>query len=487
VLAFLDGHLVTIVIDGKRTVSFRCTKKGAPQGSALSVILFLLCINRLLRRLAALCAIAVGASWLKGFVDDVNFSTASRSILENVRNLEMAGAVAKEWEGEDEAVFEEDKTDLIHMATGRADYSHASVRFGGNIISPSESVKWVGLWLDKGLSGRKHITSRAASAARVLNASIAVMHASWGLRPMLVRDLVRTTVLPCADYGVSSFLPLPPSSLKPLERLNKSVARCITGSFRTASQAALEKEAAILPASLRLERDALNTIAYYLTLPLSHCIRPLLHDAIASAPRNPKLASILHLVERLPGIRWPSSVPARGQHIRPRGTTRVVDPGELPDAVFDSTLGMEPIVPLYAAPWLDPLPVTTAILPQESALQALDAVLGDTRRHRSTWFTDGSLLEGRAGGAAVRVEGGREVQRIVVPLGNGQACEGEMEGLVQAMSKALHDGEDHILCVADSQAALRGILSRRVRDSSVPSNMTPSSATRCSHARTSPS
>jgi UDP-N-acetylmuramyl pentapeptide synthase len=29
----------------------------------------------------------VGASWLKGFVDDVNFSTASRSVLENVRRL----------------------------------------------------------------------------------------------------------------------------------------------------------------------------------------------------------------------------------------------------------------------------------------------------------------------------------------------------------------------------------------------------------------
>jgi ribonuclease HI len=124
---------------------------------------------------------------------------------------------------------------------------------------------------------------------------------------------------------------------------------------------------------------------------------------------------------------------------------------------------MEPIAPSYAAPWLDPLPVTTVILPQENALQALDAVLADTRRRRSTWFTDGSLLEGRAGGAAVRVEGGREVERIMVPLGNGQVCEGEMEGLVQAMSKALGDGEDYILCVADSQAALRGILSTTPR------------------------
>ncbi|KAJ7206092.1 hypothetical protein GGX14DRAFT_331175, partial [Mycena pura] len=140
------------------------------------------------------------------------------------------------------------KTDLIHFQADRKDLSGVSVRFDGQVIAPSGSMKWIGVWLDGRLSGAKHIQSRATSAMRTLNASIAVMHSSWGLRPLLIRDLVRSTVLPCADYGVPSFLPLPPSAYKPLDRVNKSVTRCITGSFRTASLAALEKEAAILPA-----------------------------------------------------------------------------------------------------------------------------------------------------------------------------------------------------------------------------------------------
>jgi ribonuclease HI len=289
------------------------------------------------------------------------------------------------------------------------------------------------------------------------------MHASWGLRPILVRDLVRTTVLPCADYGVTSFLPIPMSALKPLEKINRSVSRCITGSFRTASLAALEKEAALLPVHLRLERDALNTVAYYLTLPRSHPIHPLLRNAIATTPKNPKLASILHYVERVPGIRWPPNVPACGQRLRARGVPRMVSTDGSPAELFDPTLGMEPIVHTYAAPWRDPLPVFTVILPKENALQALAMALSDERRRWATWFTDGSLLDGRAGGAAVRVENGQEMERIVVPLGNGQVCEGEMEGLVQATSKALQDNRDCILCVADSQAALRGILSAAPR------------------------
>ncbi|KAJ7924809.1 hypothetical protein B0H13DRAFT_2315143 [Mycena leptocephala] len=199
------------------------------------------------------------------------------------------------------------------------------------------------------------------------------------------------------NYGVASFLPLAPSAFKPLDTLNKSVSRCITGSFRTAALAALE-EATLLPAQLRIERDALNTVAYYLTLPPTHILCPLLRDAIAAPPKNPKCCSILHLVERVPRIRWPPTVPACSQRIRTCRTPRLVGVLDDPLVDFDSSLGMEPILPVYAAPLREPLPVTTSILPRVDALRALSLALGDERRRTATWFTDDSLLDGRAGG-----------------------------------------------------------------------------------------
>ncbi|KAJ7605221.1 hypothetical protein B0H17DRAFT_1222003 [Mycena rosella] len=233
-------------------------------------------------------------------------------------------------------------------------------------------------------------------------------------------------------------------AFKSLDRVNKSVVRCITGAFRTAALAAPEKEAAMLPAQLRIERDALNTVAYYLTLPPSHPICPLMRDAIACAPKVPKNASILNFVERVPGTKWPATAPARGQRLRTRGVLRIVGAEESPAVDFDASLGMEPILPVYVAPWATPLPVTTVILPKEDALCALEVALGDERRRCSTWFTDGSLLGGRAGGAAVRVEDGVEREKICTPLGNGQ------------MGSTAYS-------VADSQAALRGILSTKPR------------------------
>jgi hypothetical protein len=485
VASFLHHHLVTVVIDGVRTVTFRCLHEGAPQGSALSVIVFLITINRLLRRLKS---IGVFISWHYGFVDDTNFSTASKSPLQNVNVLNEAAVIAVQWAVDDEATFESSKTELIHHSPGRTDLSSYHVIFDGVPIHPSEKVKWIGVWIDAKLNGEAHIKSRAASAARALNAALTLTHAVWGLKPVMTRDLARAVILPRADYGVSSFFPLSAAALKPLERINKSIAKCITGGYRTASLAALEKEAAILPAPLRLESSLLHRIAGYLCLPPSHGIVPLIQDAITHAPRKAHRASALHFVERLPDVRWPTDVPPQGARIRKQRNARspidvttvtradldssgargkrggavnelharglspplggrhilVTVPPVTSDAAAQSqpltstpvppdlTLGLERILPVYAPLWIDPLPVTTIIPAKERAVEALNQLLSDSAYAGATWFTNGSLLAGAAGGAAVLVVDGVVRERLLLPLGKGQVAEGEIEGLLRA-------------------------------------------------------
>ncbi|KAJ7731688.1 hypothetical protein DFH07DRAFT_968681 [Mycena maculata] len=278
----------------------------------------------------------------------------------------------------------------------------------------------------------------------------------------------RAVVFPRADYGVNSFFPLPAAVLKPLECVNKSIAHCITGGYRTAALAALEKEAAILPAPLRLESALLHRLASYLSIPPSHGIVPLLHDAILRVPKNPCRASALHYVERLPAVRWPPNVPPRGARVRerkPRPPMDVTtDPraghagsgargkrGGAVDELYtqslpppqggrqvtstalsvtshasasqtspDLSLGMEHILPVYAVLWATPLPVSTVIPSKDQAISVLEQYLEDPDYMGGTWFTDGSLLAGRAGGAAVLFTGGVVVERLLLPLGDGQ-------------------------------------------------------------------
>ncbi|KAJ7089131.1 hypothetical protein C8R44DRAFT_892507 [Mycena epipterygia] len=125
---------------------------------------------------------------------------------------------------------------------------------------------------------------------------------------------------------------------------------------------------------------------------------------------------------------------------------------------------MERILPVYAAPWAEPLPVTTIIPSKEDAVAMLEQYLADPGFFHSTWFTDGSLLNGSAGGAAVRIEDGAVHERILIPLGDGQVAEGEVEGVLRATEHAVKGEECHeVLAVSDSRAGLQGIISTAPR------------------------
>jgi hypothetical protein len=71
---------------------------------------------------------------------------------------------------------------------------------------------------------------------------------------------------------------------------------------------------------------------------------------------------------------------------------------------------MERIMPTYAPPWVEPLPVNTHIPSKEEAIAALDAHLAHHCYSDEIWYTDRSLLEGSAGGAAVRVVGSKVLE-----------------------------------------------------------------------------
>ncbi|KAJ7177536.1 hypothetical protein C8R43DRAFT_1118521 [Mycena crocata] len=82
---------------------------------------------------------------------------------------------------------------------------------------------------------------------------------------------------------------------------------------------------------------------------------------------------------------------------------------------------------------------------------------------KATTDSDGSLLDGSAGGAAVRIEDGDECECILIPLGDGQVAEGEVEGLLKGTGAALDGDSMWTLMVSDSRAELSGIQSTTPR------------------------
>ncbi|KAJ7829089.1 hypothetical protein B0H14DRAFT_3465924 [Mycena olivaceomarginata] len=74
-------------------------------------------------------------------------------------------------------------------------------------------------------------------------------------------------------------------------------------------------------------------------------------------------------------------------------TAPIPEPESAAVTSVDFTLGMERIIPVYAPPWTEPLPVTTVMPSKEDAMDVLARYLTDDDFVYSTWFTDGSLMQ----------------------------------------------------------------------------------------------
>ncbi|KAJ7695873.1 hypothetical protein B0H16DRAFT_1750515 [Mycena metata] len=237
-----------------------------------------------------------------------------------------------------------------------------------------------------------------------------------------------STIFPRADYGVAAFLPLSPDILKPLDRLNRSTTRCCTGSFRTASLAALEKEVVMLPARLRIEQSALLNVTRYLTLPPTHGIHRHLRHALVSTPKDPRMPSLFHHLELIADMRWPEGVPKRRQRLRSRGVIREGVGEDVDGGGVDATLGMEPIRPV------------------------------------SQWAPTFAKIHQPAYGPEVgTVRDGVPFTGPVPPAKTGTVAIPSLEAAGQRSGGAIEAGNAHILCVVDTQATLHGILSTSPR------------------------
>ena len=71
----------------------------------------------------------------------------------------------------------------------------------GTILEPKNSVKWLGVCLDRKLNYKKHIETRIASANRSFFAIQNLMKSEWGLNPTACRQLYLSCIIPISDYG----------------------------------------------------------------------------------------------------------------------------------------------------------------------------------------------------------------------------------------------------------------------------------------------
>jgi endonuclease/exonuclease/phosphatase family metal-dependent hydrolase len=189
--AFCSNRTATIQANGYISNQRPLPQAGLPQGSPLSPILFLFFNADLVQHKIN----SKGGSI--AFVDDYSAWVTGPTAEANRAGIEAIITQALEWESRSGATFEGNKTSIIHFTRHQSRNSTTPYLIKGELVTPKETAKILGVSMDTQLRYKQHI---AATAAKGLLAALALkrLHLT---SPNTTRRLFAATVAPVIDYA----------------------------------------------------------------------------------------------------------------------------------------------------------------------------------------------------------------------------------------------------------------------------------------------
>jgi hypothetical protein len=99
--------------------------------------------------------------------------------------------------------FDGPKTELIHFDKSRnpnAENNFVTLPTS-NIIHPTTTVRWLGIWLDNKRSFKEHIKIKTTAATRAYYALKSLATSQNGMSLQNLRQIYTATIIPVIDYG----------------------------------------------------------------------------------------------------------------------------------------------------------------------------------------------------------------------------------------------------------------------------------------------
>ncbi|CAM1503401.1 Fc.00g081770.m01.CDS01 [Cosmosporella sp. VM-42] len=296
--AFCSNRIASIVVNDHTSERQPLPQAGLPQGSPLSPVLFLFFNADLVRSRIN----STGGSM--AFVDDYSAWVTGPTAETNRAGIQAIIDRALDWARRSGAMFECDKTTIIH-------FTRNSERISGAPFS----AKILGVVTDAKLRYKEHM---ARAAAKGLSAAMCLRRLKM-LSPRTARQLFTATVAPAMDYASTVWAhACGIRELSWLNRAQKVVAQAITSAFRTTATAVAEAEASIPTIGQRHARACTRLYSNLHTLPKTHPLAGLKMSSsrrYMSPMKKLALAREENTVERMEAIQaytlppWHSRLP----------------------------------------------------------------------------------------------------------------------------------------------------------------------------------
>ncbi|OOQ86154.1 putative reverse transcriptase [Penicillium brasilianum] len=464
IASFLSNRSTRIKLPGYLSDSFP-TPTGIPQGSPISPILFLLFNAPLITA----CGLRTGAAQSIGFgwVDDAAILVESDTYYTNTITLERILDKAGLWARRHAARFAPDKFELIHFTNPNetditqiptitnigsdifdfeAQHPEGNdqmpVQYDNLSIQPTQSAKYLGVWLDKHLDFTIHRQKLLAKANGSLEALRAMTGSVWGASLMAMRKVYQAVVVPQMLYGVSAWhcpaaKSLPVWEMKRIvsefTRIQRRAAILISGAFKSTSAAALNIELFITPIHLLMDQIIQETAIRIQT------------GAVWAQP------DCLRRQQRSP------------QEIRRGGWSPLEALRWKKDGILNQQGTWESRKAFVLAPWEARIPCfidqdTEAARASHDEIESLQQAAPDRAK---VFFTDGSGYEGQVGASVVAPREGFFQRRYLGTTEESTVYVAELNGIEMAVANLANRPEGQrstkMVIFSDCQAAIQAV------------------------------
>lgn len=235
-------------------------ENGVPQGENLSVILFLIAMNKLEEYLPQEIKIGLFADDLVIYCSGKNINTIKLLLQRALRSLEL-------WSQTTGFHFSTQKTKAVHFTKTHYYRYNPRLTIYEEPIKYSENIKFLGLILDNKLNWKEHLRKLKLECNQRLNILKALGHYKWGAHRDSLLKVYQTLVKSKIDYGSIFYGLAKKTYLKPIEAIQNTAIRIATGAFRTSPSDSLQAESSQMPLHQRRKLLTLNYLTNLATNP----------------------------------------------------------------------------------------------------------------------------------------------------------------------------------------------------------------------------
>ncbi|GBM14706.1 putative RNA-directed DNA polymerase from transposon X-element [Araneus ventricosus] len=233
---------------------FFIQEEGVPQGSVLSVTLFILKINNILKQLP---------TSVRGYlyVDDLYISCTGTNMNFIQRQLQTAVNNITQWCNSNGFTISTCKTAGVHFCRKRNLHLDPEIKLYGEDIKFVNEIRFLGVIFDKKLSFLPHVKQLRKKCESALNILKVLSTTAWGADRVSMLKIYRATVLSKLDYGCTIYGSARKSVLQKLDPVHHTALRLCSGAFRTSPVKSLYVEC--YEPALELKRQMLSLHYYF--------------------------------------------------------------------------------------------------------------------------------------------------------------------------------------------------------------------------------